>query len=134
MLQCAAVCCSVLQKVSLVTFFHKCVAVCCTIFLAVCCSVLQNIFLETSFPNELEPYCLSKKNVQFIFVKQTMYCNTRNKLFMVPSFLDSPHETVCCSVLQCVALCCSVVQCGAVCCSMLQCVAVCCSVLQYVAV
>jgi len=57
--------------------------------------------------------------------------------------------SVCCGVLQCVAVCCShmhtpvtciqsVLQCAAVCCSeccsMLQCVAVCCSVLQYVAV
>jgi len=39
-------------------------------------------------------------------------------------------DTVCCSVLQCVAVCCSVLQCVAVCCSELQCVAVCCSVLQ----
>jgi len=46
------------------------------------------------------------------------------------------HVSVCCSVLQCVAVCCSVLQCGAVCCSVLQCVAVCCSVavLQCVAV
>jgi len=38
--------------------------------------------------------------------------------------------TLCCSVLQCVAVCCSVLQCVAVCCSVLQCVAVCCSVLH----
>jgi len=38
-------------------------------------------------------------------------------------------ESVCCSVLQCVAVCCSVLRCVAVCCSVLQCVAVCCSVL-----
>jgi len=30
-------------------------------------------------------------------------------------------STVCCSVLQCVAMCCSVLQCVAVCCSMFQC-------------
>jgi len=42
--------------------------------------------------------------------------------------------TVCCSVLQCVAVYCSVLQCTAVCCSVLQCVAVCCSMLQCVAV
>jgi len=39
-------------------------------------------------------------------------------------------RTVCCSVLQCVAVRCSVLQCDAVCCSVLQCVAVCCSVMQ----
>jgi len=33
-------------------------------------------------------------------------------------------DTVCCSVLQCVAVCCRVLQCVAVCCSVLQCVAV----------
>jgi len=53
-------------------------------------------------------------------------------------------ETVCCSVLQCVAVCGSVMQCFTVCCnvlqsvavcgSVLQCVTVCCSVLQRVAV
>jgi len=33
-------------------------------------------------------------------------------------------NTMCCSVLQCVAVCCSVLQCVAVCCSVLQCVKV----------
>jgi len=55
--------------------------------------------------------------------------------------LNTIH-TVCCSVLQCVAVCCSVLHCEAkhytqcvvVCCSVLQCVAMCCSVLQCVAV
>jgi len=40
------------------------------------------------------------------------------------------RHTLCCSVLQCVAVCCSVLQCVAVCCSVLQCVTVCCNVLQ----
>ena len=40
-------------------------------------------------------------------------------------------DSVCCSVLQCVAVCCSVLQCVAVC---LQCVAVCYTVLQGIAV
>jgi len=42
--------------------------------------------------------------------------------------------SVCCSVLQWVAVGCSMLQYVAVCCSMLQYVAVCCSLLQYVAV
>jgi len=42
--------------------------------------------------------------------------------------------TVCCSMLQCVAVYCSLLQYIAVCISVLQCVAVYCSVLQYVAV
>jgi len=50
--------------------------------------------------------------------------------------------TLCCSVLQCVAVCCCVLHSGkgdgtravlfTLCCSVLQCVAVCCSVLQCV--
>jgi len=42
----------------------------------------------------------------------------------------SKCNSVCCSVLQYVAVCCSVLQCVAVCCSALQCVASCCSVLS----
>jgi len=37
-------------------------------------------------------------------------------------------DSVCCSVLQCVAVCCSVTQCVAVCCSVVQCGAVWCNV------
>ena len=75
--------------------------------------------------------------------------------------LTTKEQSVCCSVLQCVAVCCSVLQCVAVlttkehsldykrlrecyretlscgvavCCSVLQCAAACCSVLQCVAV
>jgi len=40
------------------------------------------------------------------------------------------RSTLCCSVLQCVAVCCSVLQCVAVCCGVLQSVSVCSSVLQ----
>jgi len=98
MLQCVAVCCSVLQCASLLIFLHtlfhislcyyrppttspsitrtslwQCVAVCCCVLqcVVVCCSVLQ---------------CVA----------------------------------VCCSVLQCVAVCHSVLQCVAVCCSVLH--------------
>jgi len=46
------------------------------------------------------------------------------------SILLDRDDTVCCSVLQCVAVCCSVLQCAAVCCCALQCVAVFCSALQ----
>ena len=58
------------------------------------------------------------------------YINIYQKIYM----------TVCCRMMQCVAVCCSVstycffLQSVAVCCSMLQCVAVCCSKLQCVAV
>ena len=47
--------------------------------------------------------------------------------------LESFENTVCCSVLQCVAVYCCVLQYVAVCCSVLQCVALCCTVLHCVA-
>jgi len=53
-------------------------------------------------------------------------------VYLVPLRLNK--NTLCCSVLQCVAVCCSVLQCVAVCRSVLQCVAVCYSVLRCVAV
>ena len=43
MLQCVAVCCSVLQCIAVCCSVLQCVAVCCSVFqcVAVCCSVLQ---------------------------------------------------------------------------------------------
>ena len=96
-LQCAAVCCSVLQRVL------QCVAVCvnsldpCTKS-TTCCSVLQCVAV-----------CCSVLQCAL-----THWTHARRV----------PHVAVCCSVLQCVAVCCSVLQCAAVCCSVLQCVAV----------
>ena len=48
------------------------------------------------------------------------------------SHIVTTHCSVCCSVLQCVAVYCSVLQYATVCCSVLQCVVACCSVLQCV--
>jgi len=66
------------------------------------------------------------------------------RVFRDSSFAVAMYITVCCSMLQCVALWCSMlhfeslprlVLCrGRVCCSVLQYIAVCCSVLYYVAV
>jgi len=101
MLQCFAVYCSVLQ----------CVAVCCSVLqcVAVCCGVLHYVAV----------WCC--------------WCSA-----------TSIHVAVCHNVLQCVAVCCSVLHCVAVCCIicilltwryLLQRhrVAVCCSMLQSVA-
>ena len=93
MLQCVAVCCSVLQ----------CVAVCChhvttKIAHSVCCNVLQCVAV-----------CCS-----------VLQCVAR-VLHMCCSVLQC--VVVCCSVLQCVAVCCSVLQCVTVCCNVLQCLA-----------
>jgi len=102
----------------------------------------------------LEEFCVSKKWVMIMDRRQDWnatsesipagkggpfaqdcYC-ARDLLLCQRSLCCSVLQrvAVCCSVLQCVAVCCSVLQCVAVCCSVLQCVAVCCSVLQCVAV
>jgi len=130
-LQCVAMCCSVLpthtcvphlrnKVLHLITNYsfniHQCVAVCSSVLqcFPVCCSVLQCVALA-------------------------YVCSTSSKQSpSPPQKLHLPYTSVCCSVLQCVAVCCTnytfhIHQCIAVCCSVLQCVAVCCSVLQCVA-
>jgi len=97
-LQCVAVCCSVLQRVTdggvrlchmcARTLLHcsvlQCVAVCCSVlqFVAVCCSVLQRV-------------TDGGVRVCHMCARTLLHC----------------------SVLQCVAVCYSVLQCVAVCCS-----------------
>jgi len=121
-LQCVAVCCSVLRiprsLLPLVSplFVLQCVAACCSALqcvavrcralpcVAVCCSVLQYVAVCQGFPAHFCPWYLP--------------CSC----------------SMCCSVLHCVAVCCSAIPCVAVRYSVLQCVAVCCSVLQCVAV
>ena len=117
MLQCIAVCCSVLQRVAV----YRSPLIAWSIpkatpFAAVYCSVLQYLAVLS---NALQCVAVGCSGLQCV--------------------------AVCCSVLQCVAVCCSVslidnfvfdpkrhrlLQCVAVCCSVLQCVAVCCSVSQ----
>ena len=92
MLQCVAVCDSVLQ----------CVAVCDSVLLKMMC--IRGYIIET---NAHVPASHTQH-------KQTQaYRATLLKMMCI---------FVCCSVLQCVAVCCSVLQCVAVCCSVLQCV------------
>ena len=123
MLQCVAVCCSVLQRVALnilstITGAHAvenaCI-VCCSVLqcVAVCCSVLQCVAV-----------CCSACTITGAHTIENAYM-------------------MCCSVMQCVAVCCSVLQCVAVCCSTYTITwartvenvwIVCCSALQRVAV
>jgi len=65
--------------------------------------------------------------VGFVF---TWVGNPQNRT--LKCILESFENTVCCSVLQCVAVYCCVLQYVAVCCSVLQCVALCCTVLHCV--
>jgi len=115
-LQCVAVCCSVLLCVAgrrVTSHIHICVCV------AVCCSLLQCV-AECCFVLQEDE---SRRIYLYVYVLQCV--------------------AVCCSVLQCVAECCFVLQedelhriylyvyvlqCFAVLCSVLQCVAVCCLV------
>ena len=99
MLQCVAVCCSVLQCVADAL---KCVAVRCSV-LSVRCRV----------------HYIATCNITNIFFFYEDIFSNRCQLHS--------HGTKQCVALdrRCVAVCCSVLQCVAVCCSVLQCVAVC---------
>ena len=111
--QCVAVCCSVLQ----------CVAVCCSAFKT------SNVLTR----HQSRHFSLD----QDIVVLKTCSTASSSSSLTICSLATSlvPLETcdaVCCSVLQCAAVCCSVLQCDAVCCSVLQCTVVCWRVLQCV--
>jgi len=107
-LQCAAVCCSVLQRVVVELLLEtqtvprrivlQCAAVCCSVFqcVAVCCSVLQRV--DTNYP---------------WFHGQLFFPWARASVFPASLY---------CNWMQCVSVCCSV--------RLLQCVAVCCRVLR----
>jgi len=126
-LPCVAVCCSVLQ----------CVAVCCrahtTTDTQICAdgeTVCINCVLSWSFPrmNPTEtgrfPTVAATLYIHCIALQFTAsHCNPLhtathcNRLHVRIMCWQSSWETVCCSVLQCVAVCCSVLQCVRVCCS-----------------
>jgi len=112
LLQCVAVCCSVLQCVDFaihppdlrVCVLVRCFArICCSVF-AVCCSVLQ---------------CVA------------VCCNERQLCDSTAGSLSlRPGLTLGTNLLQCVAMCHSALRCVAVCWSVLECVGASCSVLQ----
>jgi len=129
-LQCVAVCCSVLQD--LLAAFHAastctitpssvrcllsvfvCVYACVCVWWGVCEWVCVWVRVQSTFLHSLSFLSLARS--------LSLVCNLT-------------CVAVCCSVLQCVAVCCSVLRCVAVCCSVLMCVAVRCSVLQCAAV
>jgi len=104
LLQCVAVCCSVLQWVT------------------VSCSGLQCETKSDGRHGSDGEHCLSGDD----------RCSVLQCVAVCCSVLQC--VAVCCSVLQCAAVCCSGLQCAAVFCSVLHCVAVCCSGLQWVVV
>jgi len=93
MLQCVAVCCSMLQipRPQVCCSVLQYVAVCCSVLqcVAVCCSVLQ---MSTEFEKSVSGGGGGKRKLR-----------------------GSKCVAVRCSALQCVAVCCSVLQCVAVC-------------------
>jgi len=111
LLQCAAVCSSVVKCGAVCSGVVQHVAVCCIMlhalqYVAACCSVLQ---------------CVAEECVEWLLVR---------RIYLMLQYVSvSQRDALCCSsVLQCVAVCCSVLQCVAVCssvfqCSALQCVA-----------
>jgi len=140
-MQCVAVCCSVLQSMwrpsrmkhsSVLQCVLQCVLQDLLQCVAVCCSVLQCVVIYLAPLSHEIQQCVAVCCKVCYRVCCTVYCSVLQSVAVCCSVMQ--YFAVCCSVLQCVAVCCSVLQCVAVCCSMLMCVAVCLSVLHCVAV
>ena len=93
-------------------------------FVAVCCSVLQCVGL---FPNCLLTNWGLRVCCSVLQCKRppSGFFRTRGLSLCVGCQRWADVLTVCCGVLQCVAVCYSVLQCVAVCCSVLQCLCSC---------
>jgi len=102
-LQCVAVCSSVVQCVVVILVCYRVLRICGILNCRLLC-VVPEIFRATGICRVLQGVAVCCSVLQCVAV----YCRA----------------------LQCVAVCCSVLQYDAVCCSVLQGVAVCCSVLQ----
>ena len=131
-LQCVAVCCSVLQCVVVCCSVLKCVAVCCSVLqcAAVCCSVLQcvavrrSVFVTTIWSDMGWLRLVGSLKLQVSFAKEPYKRDDilqkrpiilRSLLIVAPPHIRLHSELTCNSVLQCVAVCFSVLQCVAVC-------------------
>jgi len=127
-LQCVAVCCSVLQSLHIgITALHR----------KKRSEMRINAWRRsTRVTNEIsqKTACSLQSWLLRIFVSIILRVATAQENMFTNRTSPLLRVAVCCSVLQCVVVCCSVLQCVAVCCSVLQCAAVCCRVLQCVAV
>jgi len=114
---------------------------------AVCCSVLQCDAVDVNLNHVDFDDVFRRWNNDWLLLSNdgdcvcntpqctATHCNTRQNADFDDLFPRWNDEWLFLSddgVLQCVAVCCGVLQCVAVCCSVLQCVAVCCCVLQCV--
>jgi len=101
------------------SYVLQCVAVCCSVLQWSECFLVLPIWAIAS-------YVSGRFHVSESFLCVAVCCSVLQRVGACCSVLQ--RAATCCSVLQCVVVCCSVLQCVAVCCSVLQCVAVCCSV------
>ena len=143
LLQCVAVCCSVLQSVAVcwstlkcevrcivhragvrllqcvAVYLLQCVAVCCSVLqcAAKCCSVLRSS-VENGYTADFWDDFEALKQCSWIAATVSVnHCNkvcSSRKYESVGQIGRHRGAAVCCSVLQCVAVCCSVLQCVAI--------------------
>jgi len=150
-LQCVAVCCSVLQfcRVCLTSATHLFQKFCCSWFWCVAVSYSVSGVPDVSYPlipgSMLQHVAACWSMLQHVAVCcSRLLCVIvyRKPVVSYPHIPDIllQHDTVCGSMLQYVAVCCSMLQCVAMCrvCQLpiysRQCAAVCCRVMQCVAV
>jgi len=158
-LQCVAVCCSVLYCVAVCGSMLQCVVLCCSVwqYVAVIMLFIGNKQVEDQFDlhrmySSKEPFGFSIHGVRGLCLHLRVVCGSLCVCVQAMGFFVlegsvcrcGMYVAVCCIVLQCVAMVCkfvcfsvmshvSALQCVAVCCSELRYVAVCCSVLQWLA-
>jgi len=103
---------------------------------AVCCSVWPGLCKDKQTRPHTATYCSTLQHTATRYIRHARLIHIHTTTNPQEACQDKATGrsivrcTMCCSVLQCVAVCCSVLQCVAVWCSVLQCLAVCCSVLQ----
>jgi len=115
----------------------QCVAVCCSVLQCVA-EIHRSIHWRQHVYSTQDGVKLDKYMYIYIYTYEHIYIHNYMYTLHAKCCRVLLSVAVCCSMLQCVAMCCSYMynlhtECGAVCCSVLQCVAVCCSVLQRVA-
>ena len=90
-LQCAAVCCSVLQCVAVCCSVLQCVATCCS---AVCCSVLQYVAVCCSALQRSVALNFSQVSLMGLFSYTRLVCRSLN-VYICMSFLTRSSDVQC---------------------------------------
>jgi len=115
-LECAAVCCSVLQCVALSCSVLQCVVVCCSVLqcVAVCCSVVQCAAVCCSVLQCVAVCCRILQCVA-VFCSNGLLDAIEKRSFECMCFSMASKRLLLRLAGMCVAVCCSVLQCVAVC-------------------